>query len=349
MNRVVFLYTELADYFLKCLESCGTDFEFLVIHWPTNKEAPFQFIVPKNTKLLHRESKSKAELIETIIAFQPQLICCSGWIDKDYIAIAKALKSKHIKTCIALDNHWNDSIKQNIARVISRITIKKYFDFAWVPGSSQSLYAKKLGFKENQIKLGYYCADTNRFSNVFKKRQENAEVKNKHICLFVARYVSHKGIYDLWEAFIETKKTQINDWELWCIGTGAEWDNRIEHPSIKHLGFKQPNELTSYLIQADVYVLPSHFEPWGVSVHEMALSGLPLLLSNKVGAAEKFLIENKNGYVFEAGNILQLTAYLQKMTTLTDMQLREMAVNSHDIGLSLSHKDWKNTLSQLVA
>ncbi len=349
MNKVVFLYTELADYFLKCLESCGIDFEFLVIHWPINKEAPFQFTIPENTKLVQRENKSKAELIETIVAFQPQLICCSGWIDKDYIAIVKALKAKHIKTCIALDNHWNNSIKQNIARVISRITIRKYFDFAWVPGSSQSLYANKLGFKDHQIKLGYYCADITRFSNVFKMREANTEVRNKHICLFVARYVSHKGIYDLWEAFIETKKNQKNDWELWCIGTGAEWENRIEHPSIKHLGFKQPSELTPYLIQADAYVLPSHFEPWGVSAHEMALSGLPMLLSNKVGAAEKFLVENTNGYIFEAGNVSQLTTYLQKLMSLTDTQLHEMALNSHEIGLSLSHEGWKNTLNQLIA
>jgi glycosyltransferase involved in cell wall biosynthesis len=349
MKKIVFLYTELADYFLQCLESCSTDFEFLVIHWPINKEAPFQFTVPANTRLFPKKDVMKSELIEIIVAFQPQLICCSGWIDKDYISIVKKLKSQQIKTCIAIDNHWNNSIKQNIARLISRFTIKKYFDYAWVPGESQNTYALKLGFEAHQVKLGYYCADTIRFSNIFKKRQENLEVKDKHICLFVARYVSHKGIYDLWEAFIEIKKTQLNDWELWCIGTGSEWENRIEHPSIKHLGFKQPSELTTYLIQADVYVLPSHFEPWGVSVHEMALSGLPMLLSNKVGAAEKFLVENENGYIFEADNVFQLTAYLKKMMALTNSELNDMAKNSHEIGLSLNHEDWKNTLSQLIA
>ena len=34
-----------------------------------------------------------------------------------------------------------------------------------------------------------------------------------------------------------------------------------------------------------VYILPSHFEPWGVSVHEMGVAGFPMLaLPDAIGA-----------------------------------------------------------------
>jgi glycosyltransferase involved in cell wall biosynthesis len=349
MNKVVFLYTEIADYFLKCLEACGSDFQFLVIHWPINKEAPFQFQTPDNTKLVNKAGFSKLELLELIQAFQPQLICCSGWIDKDYIAIVRKLKSLKTKTCISLDNHWNNSIKQKIATIISRFTIIKYFDFAWVPGVIQKQYALKLGFKETQIQLGYYCADTSLFSAVYENRK--AVLNSDHIpkvILFVGRYIAHKGIYDLWKAFIKLKNEVPNDWELWCIGTGAEWENRIEHPSIKHFGFKQPNELLPYLMQSSVYVLPSHFEPWGVSVHEMALSGFPLILSNKVGASEKFLVNVENGYTF---NIQQENSLYNQLAQVIQMQpktIQIMSEKSHLIGLSLTHSDWKKTITHLI-
>jgi glycosyltransferase involved in cell wall biosynthesis len=349
MRKIVFLYTEIADYFLKCLEACGDDFQFLVIHWPINKEAPFQFQTPANTKLVSKAGLSKLELLELVQAFQPQLICCSGWIDKDYIAIVRKLKSPKTKTCISLDNHWNNSIKQKTATIISRFTIIKYFDFAWVPGNIQKQYALKLGFTEAQIQLGYYCADTKRFTDVYENRKAILNSDNiPKVILFVGRYVAHKGIYDLWKAFIKLKNEMPNDWELWCIGTGAEWDNRIEHPSIKHFGFKQPNELLHYLMQSSVYVLPSHFEPWGVSVHEMSLSGFPLLLSNKVGAAEKFLVDEENGYLFHINDENSLLNQLRHIMKMDSEVIMKMSKKSHAIGLSLTHSDWKKTITHLI-
>jgi glycosyltransferase involved in cell wall biosynthesis len=349
MNKVVFLYTEIADYFLKCLEACGDDFQFLVIHWPVNKEAPFQFQTPQNSKLVSKAGLTKRALLELVQKFEPNLICCSGWIDKDYIAIVRKLKSSKTRTCISLDNHWNNSIKQKTATIISRFTIIRYFDFAWVPGNIQKEYALKLGFKPSQIQLGYYCADTLRFTEVYENR--TAILNSDHIpkvILFVGRYVVHKGIFDLWHAFIKLKKETKNEWELWCIGTGAEWENKIEHPSIKHFGFKQPNELLPFLMQASVYVLPSHFEPWGVSVHEMALSGFPLILSNKVGAAEKFLMDKENGYLFQVSDENSLLDQLRHIMTMQSEAILKMSKKSHEIGLRLNHNDWRASLYRLI-
>jgi glycosyltransferase involved in cell wall biosynthesis len=350
MNKVVFLYTEIADYFLKCLNACGSDVQFLVIHWPINKEAPFQFEIPENTKLVNKSSHSKVELQTLIAEFQPNLICCSGWIDKDYISFVRYFKSKKIKTCITFDNHWNNSLKQNIARLVSRFTIIRYFDFAWVPGETQKKYALKLGFKSNQIELGYYCADSNRFNDVYEQKLQHLNNNEfPHVFLFVARYVKHKGIFDLWHAFIKIKEEYPNDWQLWCIGTGAEWENRMMHQDIQHFGFKQPNELLPYLLQSSVYILPSHFEPWGVSAHEMALSGFPMILSNKVGSSEKFLIENLNGFSYTSGNKDQLKSQMLKMVNANNSDLIKQVNSSHNIGIKLVHKDWHNTLLRMLS
>ena len=50
----------------------------------------------------------------------------------------------------------------------------------------------------------------------------------------------------------------------------------------------------------DLFLMPSSFEPWGVVVHEHAAAGFPLLLSDAVGAGERFLEAPRNGTAFRA-------------------------------------------------
>ena len=54
-------------------------------------------------------------------------------------------------------------------------------------------------------------------------------------------------------------------------------------------------------VDADVFALLSRHEPWGVAVNEAAASGLPLLLSDRVGAAADLLRDGENGFLVPVG------------------------------------------------
>ncbi len=54
---------------------------------------------------------------------------------------------------------------------------------------------------------------------------------------------------------------------------------------------------------ADVFALLSRHEPWGVVVSEAAACGLPLVLSDRVGAAPDLLREGENGFLVPADDV----------------------------------------------
>ena len=61
-------------------------------------------------------------------------------------------------------------------------------------------------------------------------------------------------------------------------------------------GGASEDDLAQRYVDADVFALLSRHETWGVVVNEAAASGLPLVLSDRVGAAHDLLRDGENGF-----------------------------------------------------
>lgn len=342
--RVLFLYTELADYFIKCCASLAAHAEIHVVRWPVNKEAPFRFEFPEGLKIYDKKNYTRQQLHDLTREISPDVIVCSGWIDKDYLAVVKPYFGK-IPTVLTCDTHWRGSLKQRLATLLSPFFLLDRFSHAWVPGKIQALYCSKLGFKKDNIKQGFYCCDLEKFNSVYAQRRPQKEDHFPKRFLYVGRYYDFKGVTDLWQGFIELQAERPNEWELWCLGIGDI--EPVQHPKIKHFGFVQPQELDPIVSQCGVFVLPSRFEPWGVVVQEYAASGFPLLLSHEVGASGTFLKENVNGFSFHAGNKTQIKALLKKITELSDKELNLMSQMSHEAAQQITPQSWASTVLEI--
>ena len=341
--KFLFLYTELADYFLKCCEELTKEGEVHIVRWPVNNEAPFKFAYPEKIKVYDKNNYKLSELKSLIAGIKPDLIVCSGWIDKDYLSLTKTYFKK-IPTVLTCDTHWTGSLKQRLATVLSRLFLLNTFSHAWVPGNIQATYAKKLGFKSDVIHQGFYCCDLNKFNSLFQQFKGEKEKDFPKRFLYVGRYYYFKGVVDLWDAFIELQNEMPNEWELWCLGTGNI--TPIHHPKIKHFGFVQPKELNPILEKCGVFVLPSRFEPWGVVVQEYAAAGFPLILSDTVGASETFLGAD-NGLFFKAGDKQEIKAQLKKVINFNQSQLKQKALASHQIAQKITPQQWVHTVLKI--
>lgn len=342
-HRIVFLYSELAGYFLACAKELGQHPEVEsvdIVHWPVNPEAPFKVGSMEHYTLHPKADLNRMKLQSLMHRIQPTAIVCSGWMDSDYNAVARSF-CKRLPVVLTLDNWWTGSLKQWLAVATAPFFISRRFNRAWVPGAPQQPFAERLGFRGSKLATGFYCADPRPFQKIYEARQKRQASKK---LLYIGRYLEIKGVIELWTAFAQLSEA-FPEWELHCVGTGELWEERLLHPKIFHHGFKQPEELAPYIEDAACFVMPSKEEPWGVVLQEMAIAGLPLLVSDQVGAVSAFLQPGKNGEVF----VLQsLPEVLRSFFSHTLEEHLSMGQKSHNLGNNNTPHHWYTKLLKII-
>ena len=345
--KYLFLYTELADYTIQCFKyhlANHPEDEIHVVSYEINSEAPFQFENIERLIQYKRKECDVGDLWQIVETHKPGLVFCSGWVDKQYLALIRL--ARHKTPCfLIVDNPWLGTLKQRLLSPMGKLYFGKLFKGAWVAGEGQKEFMQKIGFKAENIFQGFYSTDVNAYSREYL---ENKEAKRKNypkVFVCAARYIPQKGLEALWQAFAQLKDP---DWELWMFGQGVNFEQRMEHPKIKHFGFVQPKELLSKLKHMGVFVLPSMLEPWGMVVHEFAAAGFPLLLSKKVFSGKRFLKENENGLTFTPGSVSQIKYQLYKVTQMTAEELSDMSEKSYEIAKEHSAEAWSTTLRQIL-
>lgn len=99
---------------------------------------------------------------------------------------------------------------------------------------------------------------------------------------------------------------------------------------VRFAGFVNQKELPRHYAMADLFVLPSSYEPRGAVLNEAMACGLPLVVTDRCGSLGDIVRENDNALVYRAGDVDTLAAILDRMTA--DGTLRHaMGVRSRDI------------------
>lgn len=95
-------------------------------------------------------------------------------------------------------------------------------------------------------------------------------------------------------------------------------------------GGLEEEELARRYAQADVFALLSRHEPWGVVVNEAAASGLPLVLSDRVGAAYDLLHDGENGFLVRAEDVAGAADALRRLAADPNLR-RRMGERSREL------------------
>ena len=229
-----------------------------------------------------------------------------------------------------------------------RSYFKRIFSHAWIPGIYQYEYARRLGFSKSVISTGMYSADLPRFNQVFQESMYLKEISYPKKLLYVGRFVTLKGILELYQAFDELNNEIDHEWSLELIGAGPLKNQLQPKENIRIRDFVQPAQLPLLAKEAGIFVLPSHREPWAVVLHEFAATGLPLISTDAAGAATAFVKEGFNGWQFKAGDKDDLKKALRSAIQKTPAELLEMGRRSQELSRQISPTIWAITLYNIA-
>jgi len=333
--KILFLYAEVMGYTmatLKALSSQGV--ESHVVHWDKSKLTPYRAPDVDNIYFYSRSAQDIRTLSSLAEQINPSIIFVSGWADHLYLVFSREMCSKGRTVISGFDAQWRGTLKQQFAALLSRFHFFfMFYSHAWVAGASQYEYVRRLGFRPHQIIFNLYSAEVYVFHAAY---HDSISIKRKsypHRFLFVGRLERVKGLDVLLKAWRILGEEQ-SDWELHLIGNGSLNKYFCSISGITVKSFMSEAELAYEASAAGCFVLPSRLEPWGVVVHEFAAAGLPLILSDAVGARTAFLVSGWNGYCFRAGDPIQLASFMRKVIHSADSQLISMGDKSYN----LSHR-----------
>jgi len=87
-------------------------------------------------------------------------------------------------------------------------------------------------------------------------------------------------------------------------------------------GFRSSTELLEIYAVTDIFALFSRREPWGIVVNEAAAAGLPLVLTNRVGASADILEPGANGELVASGDIDAQADAIARLAADDDLRAR---------------------------
>lgn len=206
----------------------------------------------------------------------------------------------------------NESEKNiNLLKFLYRKIITNYIDsaifYSQLSMNNFKNYRKKV--------IQYKIIGNNTLKSHFKEKlpEDSFHKKNKQKfqILTVGFQTKRKNTITLVKAF-ESLKHQFSNVELIIIGDGSEVPLMKDYirskgiKDVKFLGQLKPNLVMEYYKKSDLYVQPSLVDQWPQTFNEASKFGVPILLSNKAGVFNKYVIKYKDIVMFEPTDVDEL-------------------------------------------
>ena len=248
-------------------------------------------------------------------------MCASFWI------ACFAAKSRGIPVLISSDS---SSLHQREGKRLKALLkpfivglVYRYVDVLMAPSQPVKDLAMQLGKSEKEIVMIRSGVD----KNAWQARLENfdrAAIRRSWsvptdatVVLYCAKLQPWKRPLDLLRAFA---KASVPGSYLVFAGEGpqrVELEREIAcldiTDRVRILGFVNDSQLPGTYKAADLFVLPSEYDPCPLVIPEAMFSGLPVLLSDAVIGRLEMIDPGKSGYPYPCGNADALAALLSKV------------------------------------
>jgi glycosyltransferase involved in cell wall biosynthesis len=259
-----------------------------------------------------------------VLRREVRVVCCFGYHRPANVVAVLLARARRARVVTRSDSNWLAEVHRPWWRRCKRVALRLIFGRrtrVWTVGTQNDRYWREMGLPRRH--LIPYGLPAPPIGTV----QEGAALRHRYglgpglVVLYVGVLEPRKGIDTLLEAFQALPDQAAR---LLVVG-GGSLASRVAQaarvdPRIVAFGPATQAALGPIYAAADLFVLPSRAEPWGLVINEAQANGLPVVVSDAVGAAAD-LVTPANGWVFPAGDAGQLAEILGKAAAVPPARL----------------------------
>tara|TARA_A100001015_G_scaffold209112_1_gene234073 strand:+ start:882 stop:2033 length:1152 start_codon:yes stop_codon:yes gene_type:complete len=186
----------------------------------------------------------------------------------------------------------------------------------------------KLVYGPCSVDYEYFQLKKNQISNEvldeFKKKIKFKE--NLKTIVFVSKFIPRKNPLELLKAIIPIK-SQV---QIIFVGDGPLKNEILEFAKLNFIniclsGFLNQSELPIPYMISDLYVNTSLYDASPKTLNEALNFDLPLISSDKVGQSSDLIKNGVNGYIYQIGNLQDLTTKILMALKIDKLKIKNMS------------------------
>lgn len=203
-------------------------------------------------------------------------------------------------------------------------------DFFIANGAS----AEKIFVPPNTVNTDFFTKESLKYKIKKNELKRELGIINSKVILYIGQLIKRKGIEFLLFAYKKLKE-EYDDVGLAVVGSGPlkkELLDLCQRENIKDvyfIGFIQQKQLPLYYSIADLFILPSLVETFGLVINEAMACGLPVI-TTKVAGAKDLINPGENGFIVDEANVDQLYLAIKEII-LNDKVMIKMGETSLEI------------------
>lgn len=260
------------------------------------------------------------ELINSIKAWEPNALLVYGWNFKSHLKVLR-----HFKNKLPVFFRGDSTLLQprtsirDIVRKIVLTYVYQHVDIALYAGKENKKYFKAFGLQERNLAFMPHAVDNKRFTGTDEEeiaalRKQFLFSEEAFVLLFAGKLDANKNIAAVCELVSEGNFPGL---KLLIAGSGPlknELKTKYQQKNnIVFAGFQNQKKIVHFYGLADVVILPSFSETWGLCLNEAMAMGRAVLATDGCGAAYDLIVQGENGFMYPSGDLLQLGNYLKMM------------------------------------
>jgi len=252
----------------------------------------------------------------------------TGWNTKSHWQAMHACWSTGTPVFVRSDSHLHkkrDFLKEIVKRATYPLFMKRFAACLAVGRWSGEYFAH---YGARRVLQSPHFVDNEWFASACSESRQSAArlrrdwgiPENSTTFLFVGKFEPKKRPMDLLEAFKKMLSGAVElRPHLFMVGDGQKKRECEDYASRHALpvsfgGFLNQSKMPLAYAVCDALVLPSDGrETWGLVVNEAMACGLPVIVSDEVGAGPDLVMPGKTGYVFRCGDIDALAERMREM------------------------------------